>query len=290
MFIFEYLKLAYYLVHPHTIFIKSRSNAMGDNLLQTLVIPHLKSKSPEQKIIVESKHKDLFYNNPDIYWVTDKHIKTTSKFLKTKYTIMPEYNKPIYLQLMEFVGFDFESYPILYLTDNELSAIKTEFDFEYIAICPFGKQQYSGNRKEWGFDKFQRVIYAIPNIKFVQIGVSNDKLLDDVIDARGKRIRESAAIIKNSLFFIGLEGGLMHLTKAVGQRAVIIYGGLVSLESSAYSENINIANPIFCSPCFTTKHKLEDCPTMECMKGIDPQEVIDRVVELLNSLCPNGDK
>jgi ADP-heptose:LPS heptosyltransferase len=284
MIVSEYIKLLYYLVNPDTIFLKSPSKAIGDNLLMTGLIPNLKKRNPKKKIIVETKHKDLFINNHDIYWVTSQHFKTTSKFIRPRYKLTPDFTKSIYLQLMEAVGFQFASYPKLYLQDKEITEIKSEFDYDYIAIAPFGKQKYSRNRKEWGFDRFQQVVDAFPNLQFIQIGMANDQLLKNVVDARGRRIRESALIIYNSLFFLGLEGGLMHLSKAVGKRSVIIYGGLVARESSAYIENINIDNPISCSPCFRTRFKFEDCPSMECMADITPEIVITQVKNMLISI------
>jgi ADP-heptose:LPS heptosyltransferase len=283
MIVFEYVKLFFYLLHPKSLFIKSFSGAIGDNLLLSLMLPHVKKKYPEKKIIVKTNHPELFENNPYIVWATNRHFKTTKKFIRPKYHLSPELTKSIYLQMMEYFGFDYKGFPEIYLTKEEKQKARKEFPNDYVVICPTGKQRFSGNRKEWGIDNFQKVVDAFPDIEFVQIGLLSDRLLQGVSDARGKKIRESAAILNNSLFFLGLEGGLMHIAKAVGKKAVIIYGGLVSPESSAYEENCNITNTIHCSPCFNSDMKIGDCDSMQCMKQITPEKVIDSVKKMLES-------
>ena len=50
--------------------------------------------------------------------------------------------------------------------------------------------------------------------------------LKGALDLRGKTgLREAAAILSNSLVFIGQVGFLMHLARAVDCRSVIVYGG-----------------------------------------------------------------
>lgn len=106
-------------------------------------------------------------------------------------------------------------------------------------------------------------------------------LLENVIDKRGLPIRKSAGIIKQSLFFLGLEGGLMHLAYAVHTSAIIIYGGFILPESSAYPENITIYNKVDCSPCYISYQRMANCNDMKCMKGISPEFVIGKIPEML---------
>ncbi len=284
MIIFEYIKLIYYLIHPRSIFIKGFSSAIGDSLLLSSVLPHVRKKYPDKKIIVKTSKPELFLNNPYPDWVTSRHIKTTKKFIRPKYHIWPDKTESVYLQMMQYFGFNFEGTPEIYLSEKEINSVREEFDFDYIAVCPTGKQGFCGNRKEWGFDKFQKVVNSFPQIKFVQIGLENDTLLDNVIDRRGKNIRYPGAIIKNSLFFFGLEGGLMHIAKAVGKRAVIIYGGVILEESTGYQENINITNKIYCSPCYNSDKKIGDCEHMTCMKEITHEVVIENIAILLKKI------
>ncbi|MCB0282427.1 MAG: glycosyltransferase family 9 protein [Calditrichaeota bacterium] len=273
----SYVKLFYYLLRPKTVFIRKRSGALGDDLLMSLVLPFIKKRYPEHKIIVEANWTDLFFNNPYVDWVTDKHLKTTRRHIKPKYYIDEKTKMSLYEQFMTSVGAQGKAYPELFLTDDELNDIHKRFNFPYIAICPHGKQKFSANRKEWGMENFQKLRNHFNNYQFVQVGLKNDELLDGVHDGRGLMVRQSAAIIKNSLFFVGLEGGLMHLAKSVGKRSVIIYGGFINPEISEYEENLNIINMVECSPCFRSYKKMTVCDTMICMKGISPDDVAGKI-------------
>ena len=282
MIIFEYIKLFYYLLHPKTIFIRWTSHALGDNLLLTLLLPELRKNKPDCKIVVESKFPELFENNPYPNWVTKTHFKTTKKFIKPKYRINKDTDRSIYQQMIGYIAKDKNSigFPKLFLTDSEINKARNEFNHKYITIAPTGKMKFSANRKEWGEDNFQELVNLIlanSDYKVVQIGSTNDQLLDKVIDARGKVIRESAAIISNSMFFIGLEGGLMHISKAVGNRSVIIYGGFINPEVSRYEENLNIINLVDCSPCFDSHKPHTTCESMKCMKEITANRVYNEI-------------
>ncbi|MDA3814671.1 MAG: glycosyltransferase family 9 protein [Candidatus Cloacimonetes bacterium] len=275
----EYLKLIYYYLRPHTIIIRRISNAMGDCLLLSIVLQGLRKKFPHHKIIIECKWPELFDNNPLVDWVTRRHINMTKRHIKPKYRILPNTRDSVYKQISQYSSEKEIFYPEIYLTKTEIEAEAQKFPFPYIAICPVGKAKFSANRKEWGIEKFQRVVDNFPNIKFIQIGSQNNPLMENVIDARGLAIRESAAVLKNAGFFIGLEGGLMHLAKAVNIRSVIIYGGFIKPELSQYKENLNIVNIVDCSPCFSSEEKHTNCPTMKCMKAISVKDVTRQIGE-----------
>ena len=281
-FVFDYLKLFYYLLNHKTIFIRRRSGALGDDLLMSLVLPALKEKYPDKKIVVEARWVDFFQNNPYVDWVTDKHFKTTKRHLKPKYAIDENTKDSIYKQFMQSIGLQGKAAPQLYLTDTEIQQARDKYDFPYIVICPVGKVKFSANRKEWGLEKFQKLRDLMPGYRFIQIGLKTDPLLKNVNDARGLAVRQSAALIKNGILFIGLEGGLMHLAKAVGKKSVIIYGGFLRPEISAYEENLNISNLVDCSPCFHSAYPHEPCETMKCMAEITPQMVYEEINHYLS--------
>ncbi len=280
MIIFEYIKLFYYLFYPKSIFVRWISHALGDNLLLSVILPELRNKYPKRKIIVETKFPKLFLNNPYVDWVTDKHLKTTSKFIKPKYRIFENSTKSIYQQMLEYISDKKEGYPELFLTQEEVEKHKKKF--KYFTITPSGKQAFSANRKEWGLEKFQGLVNLIKEnseYQIIQIGASDDKLLEGVIDKRGTAIRESASVIKNSDAFIGLEGGLMHMARAVDKDSVIIYGGFINPKVSQYDNNLNIINLVECSPCFTSEEPLTYCESMQCMNEISSDSVYEKIKE-----------
>ncbi len=276
---FAYLKLCYFLLHPKTIFIRRTSNAIGDNILLSCILPDLRKQYPKRKIIVETPLPELFHHNPHVDWVTSKHIKTTKRHTKPKYCVTSRDADSLTSQMRAYFGLDGPSDPKIYLTQEEIDTARRCFELQYIAISSKGKTSFSANRKEWGVENFQKLVNFFPDRRFVQVGLAKDPLLSKVIDGRGLAVRESAAVIANADLFIGLEGGLMHLAKAVGTTAVIIYGGYVAPRISAYDGNLNIYSPVACSPCYSSHQAAKECPSMICMKQIQPKGVYRQITE-----------
>lgn len=109
----------------------------------------------------------------------------------------------------------------------------------------------------------------------MQLGNHDDPLLEDVIDLRGKTsLRHCAAILAQSLVFVGIEGFLMHLARAVDCRSVIIYGGRTKPEETGYSCNENLYTSMSCSPCWRTN----TCElNRACMDSITSDMVISAI-------------
>jgi hypothetical protein len=272
-----YPKLAYYLLRPRTVFLRCATHGLGDNLLLSVVLPWLRQAYPDHKIVVETRWPELFRNNPYADWVTDRHMKTTARHIKPKYHIDSDTTTSICRQLMKWVGAEGERFPEIFLTPDEVEKIERRFPFVFVTVAPRGKTTFAANRKEWGFENFQQLRDLVPGVRFVQVGVASDPLLEHVVDGRGLTARETAAAMRRSLFFVGLEGGLMHLAKAAGGKAIIIYGGFLRPEISGYAGNINIYAPVACSPCFHSDYHHEVCDSMKCMKSITPEMVLERM-------------
>jgi hypothetical protein len=130
--------------------------------------------------------------------------------------------------------------------------------------------------KEWFLERFQAVVDALGyDYTFVQVGYANDPKLDGVIDLRGKAsVRQTAAVMSQSLAFVGLVGFLMHLARSVDCRSVIVYGGREAPWQSGYTCNENLFTTLPCSPCW----QWNKCEFgHRCMTAIEPQSVIAAV-------------
>ena len=285
----DYLKLIYYLVKPKSLFLRRFSNALGDNVLLSSLLPEMRAKWPNHKIIVETPLPELFWNNPYVDWVTSKHIKTTQRHIKPKYWVIEGNEPPFTVQMKKHIGLKGRSEPKLFLTEKEKKEAQNRYPFSYITISPAGKTSFSANRKEWGFQNFIKLVNLLEGYRFVQIGMEDDPLLPDVIDARSLSIREMAAVISNSILFIGLEGGLMHLAKSVGTASVIIFGGYIRPTTSGYLNNLNFYSPVFCSPCYSSETASSDCPVMICMKQIHPEKVCRGIGKYLDKISGNNE-
>ncbi len=126
--------------------------------------------------------------------------------------------------------------------------------------------------KNWPPERMQAVVSGLRGrYRLVQTGHRDDPLLAGVEDLRGRlSLRECAALLAQSRFFLGLVGFLMHLARAVDTRSVIVYGGREHPWQSGYGANENLVGLTPCAPC-----GLDDpCPVGHlCMTQITPEHV-----------------
>ena len=163
----------------------------------------------------------------------------------------------------------------------------------FITIEPNTNMYYSGRLRAWQFENWQVIIHLIrecyPALNIVQVGVKGGAILDNVISLVGcLSFRETALLIKNSCYFLGTDGGLMHAANAVNTRAVIVWGGTTLPEFIGYPEQHEvICKYVDCAPCGFKGH----CPNgHKCMTGISVSEVWDVIRKAIATQCANFER
>jgi hypothetical protein len=271
---------------------------LGDNLMLSCVARELRVRGEEVSVI--GKYPEVLVGNRDIKYVCPygsrmeyllrRSVKDKSYFPNylLNFNIRADTRMPLHEHVLAHMcrqcGVKGEISLRTYIDLMEETWIGRAIkEMKYITIQTSGvsSQGYSV-LKEWEVDdkskKFQAVVNKLNDYMFVQIGSKRDYKLDGVIDMRGKtNIWESAQIIKDSRLFVGLEGFLMHLARAVDTRSVIIYGGRLKSWQIGYICNINIE-----TRCIDEQYMGTGCwrqKTCEygrvCMEEIS----VDRVVE-----------
>ena len=214
----------------------------------------------------------LFLNNPQAnYCKTDTPIKAHHR-----------YDKHMIAQMCEFYGIeDPELRCEMYFTQLERDKVaKLTSDLgDFITIEPASKDNYTPNRM-YPFRKWQNVVDDLSkHINIVQLGSNTSKLLDNVIDFRGKTsFREAALVIGESKAFLSTEGGLVHAATTVDTPAVVIITGYQHPDMVAYPQNINI-NLGQHGPC-GLKVKCDDCFS-EVMNH-NYKEIVDKTLKILS--------
>lgn len=254
---------------------------MGDNLLITTLCGALLQHG-QKNIWVKCDHAFLFENNPAVKLVLpfDTLLSTAvlkifkAKTVYLKYTTYspttdrdaaPE--KHIILKMADALGLkgELSNKPVLYLTADEEK--KGHIASKQIVITTStAGAKFPMRNKEWFVERYQKIVDCFAgSYEFIQLGTKDDFPLMNVTDLRGKTtIRESAAILKNSLLLITHVGFMMHLARAMDCRAVIIYGGREKPEQSGYQCFENIYSDIECAPCWLHNkcEHLKRCMTM----------------------------
>ena len=175
--------------------------------------------------------------------------------------------------------------------DNANSLLRTHglSKNQYICIEPHAKKGLTSNQA-WFWGNWRGLVkllnkYIADNhlsYKLVQVGVATDKVLNGVIDLTGKTsFKETAEILKNSITFISYMGGLVHLSKAVGKRNIVLLSAWEPLELASYPDDINFYTDIDCKSCGL---KIP-CPNnRKCMKAITPEQVFEALKSSLKEL------
>jgi hypothetical protein len=134
--------------------------------------------------------------------------------------------------------------------------------------------------KQWPVERMADVARQLAaGHRVVQIGSRSDPPLPGAVDLRGGTTpRETAAVLVGARLFVGLVGFPMHLARAVGCPAVIVYGGRETPELTGYACNYNISTVPPCSPCWLRNRCDHD---HVCMTAISAEQVLVGVRTLL---------
>jgi len=269
---------------------------VGDVLMATGVLRAFRRKRP-QRVIVETHYPELFKGNPDAWWVwkegqfTDgiqsifgrRLIWRIGSRLAVKYDQLrttPSHPFPckgvhIMDAMAKTIGVTLlseERRPYLYLSKLELKS--QEWAQGFAAVQSSSSTYWTPN-KNWIPGRMQQVVDMLneKGYSLVQLGSLEDQPLEHVTDLRGKTsLLQSAAILANSRLLIGLEGGLVHLARAVGTTTVVIYTGYTLPEETGYTENINLRSLSAGESCWSR------VPCEHCRESA-AQISVDQVVE-----------
>ena len=139
----------------------------------------------------------------------------------------------------------------------ELKAIEPLVKGPYVTVHP---QSGWSLYKNWPYDRWEEVIAAFPNIKFIEIGAATDvKLKGADHSFMGRRIIDSINLISNAAFHLGVDSFSSHIThmKFNGRQTpgVILYGSSQET-ATGYPKNTNVNLNLPCQPCFREDPKL----------------------------------
>ena len=253
--------------------------AVGDQLCMSSVIRLINKQHPF-KIVVISSFPELFENNPRVWRNYEVQVdyfgkffvrilrfltgKQLENFLFTNDNIVYEdfmLKDQSKLHLSQVHSLHFKTQinfneisNEIYLSELEIEKYKKKFDIKrtYAVIQPDSRKTIYASNKKWGFDKYQKVVTSLKEIRWIQVGIHGDLLLNGVENYVGMTsIRELAFIIKNAEFVLADEGLLNHVASSVGSKSFVVFSGLTPIEIAQYDDTISIVNTpqVECSPC-----------------------------------------
>lgn len=183
------------------------------------------------------------------------------------------------------------SIPKLYFEENEHEHVQkllsaATLTGSFIVIEPDTNCDWFGELRAWPLSRWQAVCDTLSethaDIPIVQIGLGRLGIISGAIDLTNKTsFREAALVIKQASLFMGTEGGLMHVARAVDAKALILWGGITLPEFIGYPEHqTTLCKYVDCAPCGNAgwcdqAHK--------CMNNISIEDVTKAALALLKS-------
>jgi len=157
----------------------------------------------------------------------------------------------------------------IYFSDAEMRIFN---EFKYcVLIEPNVKRLPLSRNKEWGWQKWQQVIEALPELRFVQMKTGKYKLEGvELVSSPG--IRHGFSMVRECALFVGTDGALHHTAAALGKPAVVVWGGLASPVNLGYDTHVNLHAGS--KPCGS---KL---PCMHCQQELE-KITVDMVVDAI---------
>jgi ADP-heptose:LPS heptosyltransferase len=109
---------------------------------------------------------------------------------------------------------------------------------DYVIIEPNIKRRASPN-KDWGWDRWQELVRLMPDVRFMQLGPQGTRALDGVTFMRADNFQDALTLLSGARACVLHEGALHHTAAAFGIPAVVLFGGMLPL-NTAYSAHVNL--------------------------------------------------
>jgi len=196
----------------------------------------------------------------------------------------PIHHATRYLRIVEKLGAN----PTTVEVARRLTA---KSDLVRIGICPGAEY---GPAKRWPVERFRAVMEEVSRRRecvWVILGVTKDRPLAQCLldgfsgqaeDLTGKTsLKELITELQSTRLLLTNDTGTMHLAALLEVPTVSIFGSTEPLLTGPTGNNHTvIRHQVECSPCF-----LRECPLdFRCMKSIEPAEVTEKVLRLLQKI------
>ena len=217
-------------------------------------------------------------------------------------------NRFVHFHRMKYMGLSYYTYlnytGVFHITDQHTDIpLDASYEKKFQALG-IGKRyitiNYGGGvassrknnevAKEWPFEHLEKFVRLFkekyPDIQVVQLGTA-DTLRVDGADAyfMGESLELVKYILLHSRLHIDKEGGLVHLATQLGTKCVVCFGPTQEW-FFGYLENINIKAGN-CHGCYCLYDGFDVCARgmekPECMWGITPEMVMERVEEYMGN-------
>ncbi len=227
----------------------------GDSLIVASIVKKAKLRHPDKPIVVgdgtQIRWCEVFDNNPKIAREITPGCLWVHNTEGRRPYIDYRYSTPTRMEWVENCRCEPGE---LYLTDEETDWL----DRDFVYIEPNTKSDSIYKNKDWGFDKWQRVVDLLPDVRFVQ---GSGRRLAGVAQRDTKSFRHACGLLLHADLFVGPDGGMHHAAAALGKPAVLVWGGLINPLITGYADQTILCKAKrFCgnlNPCAHCREALD---------------------------------
>ena len=297
-------KLNDFLEKNNYLVIYRNGSAIGEHVYMSSIIRKVNILE-KKKILLFTNHHILYLNNPrvfklfkigkkSIFWFILKNLKGKSilefqsihatkinHFIKKKYFLYYHQKKIDLAQAMsEHFNMNIDYSDLkneFFFSRNELINFEKELELpkKFSLIQSASKKTFTEN-KEWKIDGMQSIVNYFKNINWIQIGMSDEPILNNCKKYLDLDLRRLAFVIYKCDFLVTYEGLFNHLAACFEKKNFIIHTGFLHEEAFFYKNNIIIEKnrEMSCYPCYSL-----DCKTHKksCLSNITNEFVINKI-------------
>lgn len=131
------------------------------------------------------------------------------------------------------------------------------------------------DNKAWFWDRWQAVVNALPDVRFLQAGPPGTRVLEGVGFAATGTFRQALAVQSVCRAYVGTEGGLGHGAAANGTPAVILWSEFIDPSITGYAGMVNLRHAgkacgsrLDCPGCKKSMLAISVEEVVQALKGI----------------------
>ena len=282
----------------------------GDVFVSTGVVASLKKKFPEHLIMfaTDEKYTSILKNNPDIFRVIKfENWMGDVSFCESVFDEVYTPNLAVQLTTSNWVHGGkgrklAEEFAVQCGVELQKPYIERDEVVipgnpeEYIVIHPgSGKGQWeSRNFRSW--KKVVKNLLNHARMPIVQVGLSEDPVLEGCIDMRGQTTyNQLATVLKGASCLVGIDSVSMHMAAALGTPHVALFGGSYPSSTGPVYDNQNVPHILLeaVNRCNGGKACYKNACAVDrenpCINEIDPKDVVKSVLTLVDDAIPADD-
>jgi lipopolysaccharide heptosyltransferase II len=209
-----------------------------------------------------------------------------------------------YCDLAEAAGIRVEDRFLEYYFPTPIGLIEAEVDVKlkllperFLAVAPGGGDSWGkeASFKRWPVKYFAELIKRLQAERGLHgvaiLGSRSERALCEelqamisppsIVLAGETRLAQTAMVLRKSSLFVGNDGGLVHLARALHVPLIAFYGPVPPDVYGPYppsSEAIAVfKRGLECRPCYYKFRYNKECPTIACLKDLSPEEVFQQI-------------